>query len=168
MNFLPIENITYRTKLSENEVIQKLHESVKRKDNSDSRYNKRINKPYEGHINGRTFEINKVAIPRNSFLPRITGKINAGTDETLINVKMQLRYSLIGFLVVWCFVILAIFTIVLAKTDWNSEFQPATLIPLIMLILAYVLAVCGFKQESTKAKEDLRRIFEANKFVETN
>ena len=168
MNFLPIENITYRTKLSENEVIQKLHESVKRKDNSDSRYNKRINKPYEGHINGRTFEINKVAIPRNSFLPRITGKINTGTDKTLINVKMQLRYSVIGFLVIFCLVALAIFTVILAETDWNTEFELSKLIPIAMVLFAYGLTIVAFKQKCVKTKEDFKKIFETDEFIETD
>ena len=164
MKLLPIENIVFKTKLKEDEVIKRLSNSVEPQKKSWSAiFGAGSIKPYEGQIYSNTFDISRNINYRNSFLPQINGVIEQGYDGTTIKVKMRLHVLVIVFLCVWCSIVggpcLNILT--QALTD-NLVFQPMSLIPLGMLIFMYGITMGGFKYESSKAKKYLKVLFEAD------
>lgn len=163
MKFLPTENITYRTKLKEEEIVKRLSEIIEPKKtfrlsilSSDS------SKSYEGQINGQTFEIKRIIGYRNSFLPRINGIIERDFNGMTIKVKMRLHILVIVFLFIWCGAVGLGCLASLTRVFGNSEFNLTTLIPFGMLIFVYLMTMGGFKFESKKSKKDLQTIFEAD------
>jgi hypothetical protein len=162
MKFLPAENITYKTKLKEDEILKRLSDNVEPE--KIFRFGMFISgstKSYEGQINRQKFDIKRIIGYRNSFLPRINGIIEKDYDGMTIKVKMRLHTFVIVFLCIWCsFVGFGCIT-VLTQAFGSSEFNPAALIPFGMLIFMYALTMGAFKFESNKSKKDLQRIFEA-------
>lgn len=103
MLLLPINTITYRTKLSGDEVISRLTASIETDKKVRSIFaSPAITKPYEGQINGNQFTIRRIIRYRNSFLPEISGIIQQGIGETLVRVTMRLHIYTIIFIGLWC------------------------------------------------------------------
>ena len=155
---LPFENITYKTKLSSEETLNKLSEIIEPKKTfrMTGIFGSSNHKPYEGSIYRNTFNINRIISYRNSFLPRIHGKVEKDFNSTKINVKMRLHTGVIIFMFIWCGLVGGIGCLIAASTFLNSEhFEPAALIPFGMLIFAYAMTTGGFKYESAKSKKDL-------------
>jgi hypothetical protein len=163
MKFLPTENITYKTRLNEVEVIRRLSEIIEpEKTFRFGVFSSGPTKPYEGRINGQTFNMKRIIWYRNSFLPRINGTIEKEYDGTAIKIKMRLHVFVTVFLFVWCGGIGFACISILTQTFGNSELNPVDFIPFGMLLFAYGLTMGGFKFESYKSKKDLQNIFEAN------
>lgn len=163
MNFLPTENITYKTALKEDEIIRRLSDSVEpEKTVRFSIFSSSSTKSYVGQINGQIFNIKRIIGYRNSFLPRINGIIERDFNGTTIKVRMRLHSLVIVFLCIWCGVVGLGCIAFLTQVISNSEFNPATIIPFGMLIFVYALTMGGFKYESNKSKKDFQIIFEAD------
>lgn len=99
MKFLPTENITYKTRLKEDEIIRRLSDCIEpEKTFRFGIFSSGSTKSYEGKINGQTFNIKRIISYRNSFLPRINGVIERDFDGLTIKVKMRLHTFVIVFL----------------------------------------------------------------------
>jgi hypothetical protein len=163
MKFLPTENITYKTKLKEEEIFGRLSDLIEpEKTFRFGIFSSDSSKSYEGQINGQTFDIKRIIGYRNSFLPRINGIIERDFDGMTIKVKMRLHIFVIVFLCIWCGGVGLGCIAFLTQALGSSEFNPATLIPFGMLIFVYLLTMGGFKSESNRSKKDLQTIFEAD------
>lgn len=158
MKYLPFERIVYRTNLSQEEIIKRLSEFVEPKKFS---FIRNPIKDYEGSVDADSFDISRAITYRNSFLPQIYGsiqKINYGTE---IQVTMSLNGFVLLFTIVWCLIASVSFVIVLMKGIIDKAISVEFFIPLIMLLFIYGLTMAGFKIESKKSKEYLRKTFEA-------
>jgi len=163
MKFLPTENITYKTRFKEEEIINRLSDIIEpEKTFRFGIFSSGSTKSYEGQINGQTFNIKRIIGYRNSFLPRIKGIIERDYDGITIKVKMRLHIFVIVFLCFWCSGVGLGCIAILTQSFENSEFNPTTLIPFGMLLFAYGLTMGGFKFESNKSKKYLQKIFEAD------
>ena len=155
MKYLPFEHIIFRTSLSEQEVRAKLSDFTEAR---KSRFFNTPTKDYEGFINGNSFKINRIIKGRNSFAPQINGTIRANAAGTQIEVKMKLQEYVLAFLIGWCFLaslfLMAIFTM---EDKTAMDF----LLPVLMLLFVYALTMIGFKIESKKSREYLKKNFEA-------
>ncbi|MGR3854106.1 hypothetical protein [Chryseobacterium indologenes] len=158
MKYLPFERITYKTNLSEKEVLTRLSGFVEPKKFG---LGKNYIKEYEGSISNNSFEISRVIQYRNSFLPQINGKIQNGNNGTQIQVTMSLNAFVFFFLIVWCSFALIFFIGVSIKAIREKEIAVELFLPLGMLLFVYALTMVGFKSESKQAKEYLRRSFDA-------
>lgn len=155
MKYLPFERITYKTNLSEQEVLTRLSGFVEPKKFG---LGKNYIKEYEGSVRNNSFEISRVIQYRNSFLPDINGIIQKNNDGTEIQVIMKLNLFVLIFLIFWCSISTCAFIMItLTQKKMSVEF----FMPLLMLIFVYVLTMVCFKIESKKSKEYLRRSFEA-------
>ncbi|PQA90135.1 hypothetical protein B0A69_20890 [Chryseobacterium shigense] len=155
MKYLPFERIIYRTKLSEQEIITRLSGFVEPKKFS---FGKTSTKEYEGSINDKRFEINRVINYRNSFLPQLTGIIQKDNYGTQIEVTMKLHVFVFVFLIFWCgFVMFFLISLGVVQQKISVFF----LVPVGMLLFVYALTMLGFKTESKKSKEFLMKSFEA-------
>ncbi len=160
MKYLPYENITYRTRLSPQEVIRKLSLKLDSPEFNLSDFGK-DSKPYIGKIEGDTFKMNPDTNIRNSTLIQITGELNENNEETLIDVKMRLTIAVKILATIW----LVPFTAMLIAALINPAIQETSGFP-IPRILGFIIPFClfviiGFKIQSTKAKKHLAKLFEA-------
>jgi hypothetical protein len=162
MQFLPIENITYKTSLKESEVIEKLRDLVGQRKffalQNDT-------KPYKGKINGNTFKMEREINYRNSFLPTIQGSVIKDFNGTVIKVKMRLSIPVIVFMSIW-FGGVGIGCLLVLAQLFTATFNPMFLIPFGMLLFGYFLTMRAFKHESKRSKKDLAELLRAE-IVET-
>ncbi len=165
MKYLPFENITYQTKLETEEILNRINEIIEPKKTfrMTGIFGSSDHKPYEGSINGNTFNLTRIISYRNSFLPRIKGDIVKDFGRTKVNVKMRVNTFVIVFMFIWlggvgigCLAVLAS-----GFKFGGQNFEPMTLIPFGMLIFGYALVTGGFKYESLKSKKYLAELFEA-------
>jgi hypothetical protein len=158
MKYLPFERITYKTNLSEKEVLTRLSGFVEPKKFG---LGKNYIKEYEGTVNNNSFEISRVIQYRNSFLPQINGRIQNENNGTQIQVTMSLHAFVFFFLIVWWSFALIFFIGVSLRAIREKEISVELFLPLGMLLFVYALTMIGFKSESKQAKEYLRRSFDA-------
>ena len=159
MNFLPIENITYHTSLTQEEVVHRLKENTELEKNLRFRlFSNKETKCYEGYISEKYFSIKRIIGYGNSFLPRIKGSIQKDIQGTKIEVKMRLQDFVAVFLGIWCFGVGTGFIAILISSINKSEFEPVMFIPLGMFLFAYLLTLGGFKSESSKSIKDIEKI----------
>jgi len=161
MNLLPYENLTFRTKLKEDEIIKRLIKLTEPKRALRfGIFTKSSTKLYEGEIYAKHFHITRIIRYRNSFLPEINGVIQANIYETQINIKMRLSNFAIVFMSFWCLITMLISIIALISAIKYDLAKTGVLIPLGMLIFGYLLTMAGFKSESSKSIEDMLKLFE--------
>lgn len=158
---LPFEKHILRTRLSKEQVIEKLKESVEpEKSFGFGSINFSYTKPYVGRINGETFEIKRAINYRNSFLPLIKGVVNSDIGRTKIDISMKPHDFVIAFMAIW-FGGVTIGCIATTYVMLTDDFNPFLLIPFAMLLFGIALVVGAFKTESSKSKKDLLTILEA-------
>ena len=165
MNFLPIENLIYKTKLSEEELFKRLTNIIETESEKKYRYGIfRVlsSKPYEGEIHNNSFDIRRNVGYRKAYLPRIIGHIDSDLDGININIKMRLQDLEIGFLFVWCSVFVLMFIFPLLEIIINSEFNPHFFIPFGILLALYLMIMVRFKMEILKSKKDLKVLLKAD------
>lgn len=162
MKYLPFENITYQTKLDSEEILNRIDKIIEPKKAFRGLFGNRNHKPYEGSINGKSFNITRIIGYKNSFLPRIKGSINQKRDgKTEINIKMRLHPFVLIFMFIWCGGVGLGFLVFLTISIGKGTFDPAMLMPLAMLLFGYGLTTGGFKYESIKSRKYLTKLFEA-------
>lgn len=162
MLLLPIDTITYRTKLSEDEVISRLTAIIDTERKVRSIFaSSPITKPYEGQVNGNQFTVRRIIRYRNSFLPEIKGTIQQGVGETLVRVKMHLHIFAVIFLGLWCSMVGFFCLGSLGRIMNGTKLASSELKPFGMLLFVYVLTMVAFKFESIKSKKQLRTLLDA-------
>ncbi len=159
VKFLPVENIIYKTPLTEDEVIKAVAE--KTEPSKFRFFSSNSSKTYEGKIEGKTFDISRIINYRNSFLPQISGAVSREPDGTAIKIKMQLHPVVFVFIFIFIGIAGLIFFPVLFFLIAKGEFKIELLLGLVFMIFPYALTMGGFKFESVKSKESLRELFKA-------
>jgi len=137
MLLLPIENITYQTKLTKEETSKQLKDAIAQKE-------------YEGEVILREiFEIKRVSLfSGNLFGAAILGTIEKAPDGgSIIKVKMRPNFFAACLVCFWFMFFLYIFFI--TGNFWEH------------LLFGYVYVMAFFKFESYQSKKDLKRIFHA-------
>ena len=92
MKYLPFEKITLETKLTEEEVINRLSDFIEPDDFFRFRMFS-FNEPeklYEGKINGKEFRMNRIVGGRRNVVPVVLGEIENDLDKTIINLTIRL------------------------------------------------------------------------------
>jgi hypothetical protein len=157
--FLPIENYTLTSRLSAQEIHDKVYAIIPNKQRGVASAHS-----YSGTVGNHSFKISREINYRNSFLPVIEGKITESAGHTQIAVRMRLPLPVLIFLCVWmgllsipCLLIgLAGFLYV--TRHGFRPFEPMLLIPFGMLLFGWALAFFAFKAESMKSKNFLEKL----------
>lgn len=143
MNIPLKKNITYKTKLHPDIIVERL-----------LKISSGPTKSYEGQIDNLTFDITRVINYRNYHLPIITGIIHIVADETVIDVEMQPSRKRTVLISIW-FICCGLFGFLIIP---NS----LAFIPILLIIYAIFMTIYMFKKETTKSKKDLQSLFEAD------
>ena len=158
MSFLPYENLIFESNLTTEDLQDRINQNIESKKMLRIGFKNKNTKPYEGYLNGNSFEINRIIGYRNSFLPQIKGVITETNGVSRINVKMRLHILVYIFMTIWCGGIGFALIGMLISCINNNKFEPAIFFPFGMLIFGYLLTTGGFKFESNKSKKDLEKM----------
>jgi len=165
MRLLPIENISFKTDLSPEQVLHRIKENIEPKKEFRFITNVSAGKgnPYEGSVTRNSFVISRVITYKNSFLPRIEGQVLEDDGGASIYVKMRLHHYVRVFMTLWFGGILAFTCYVLVLlTPSSEEFLPTLSIAFGMLVFGYVLSFVAFKYESRKSVQYLAKLLQSN------
>jgi hypothetical protein len=170
--FLPVENYIIRTKLTEEQIVQRLNEFTKNtgvKSNASlfgfgTLFGQKSGGPYEGTIKSNEFKISRIISYRNSFLPVIRGSVSSFLNQREITISMGLNLFVKVFMIIW--LSLSLFASLLILVEFlngsvHTNWLPEKFIPLLMVVFGYVMMILAFKFESRKSKKDLNALFEA-------
>lgn len=158
MKLLPYRKITISTKLTQQEVSQKISENTAKPDLS----NPHGSTLFSGAVNPESFRIRRNLDYRNSFVPFMTGRFLPNTGRTTMEVTFKPLDFFIGFMIFWlaivtCVCIAELYTIIVA----GKEFSGPMLIPFGMLIFGTILFSGAFAFEYPKSKAALFDLIEA-------
>jgi len=157
MLLLPYENFFITSDLSKGEILERLKTLIYTENTFGIKFfNSSPNRSYTGEIDGSKFIIKRVIRNTNSFLPRISGKIERNKPGSDINIIMRLHNSVIIFMLLWC----GFLGFGIIASNNTLGLNTETLIPLAMIGFMYVISMVGFKFESRKSKKDLIKLFE--------
>jgi len=167
MKLLPFENYFLESNLSESEIISKLQEQIEPKKYARFAFlkDKSEYKPYEGSISGSTFKINRLIRYRNAFLPMISGEVKQNGSRSRIHIKMQMMTVAVLFLVFWIFISVFIGTVFILIASDNPGFSFAWIVPIVLLLFGYAMAIFGFSGESARSKQFLKDLFQGDEVM---
>lgn len=159
MKYLPFENITYRTQLPVEEVIERLRKNLEHKKFDPKPHIKR--KAYEGYVLRKTFHINSTKVSE----PVVMGKIEEDSTGTTINLRIVLSIFQAVFFAMFLAIFLALpvfFTVKIFLPERIITFILFfVLIVLFVLIFGYLPSLYLFKYNSKIIKKHLVELFEA-------
>jgi hypothetical protein len=118
------------------------------------RPDRRARTPFLGRVDDRAFQIRRVIGYRNSFLPRIRGRIEPATVGSTVRITMAVHPVVILFLVVWLAIIGRF-----AYTETIAPLlagQPPGWFAAVMLLLMLTLTVGSFWYEASQARKLLQ------------
>ena len=97
---------------------------------------------------------------KNSFRPRIIGKLESTDICTTIHINMRMTYSTIIFMFFWL-VFLSVFAILYIPRQIADEgrIQFESFAILFFIVFGYGIMMGGFKTESIKSRKFLSEIF---------
>ena len=109
--------------------------------------------PFIGRVAGSEFKCQRNIGYRNSFLPRITGRVESCPVGTRIDVKMYLHPATAVFMLIWlggvAFAAIGFFS--------RGEVAGKAFFPVAMFIFGVVLTLVGFYPEAIKARRLLEQ-----------
>lgn len=164
--YLPYEAYILYTDLPVQEVLDRIKENVRplsRKILSGQQ----PDKPYEGTVTEPMFEISRVISYRNSFLPKISGRVFSRGPQTHVIVKMRLFSFVAVFMTIWLsfaallFIFMASLSIFYTQKFLQSPGILFLLMPLGMFIFGSLLSIIPFKAEAEKSKKFLQKLLES-------
>ena len=160
MPLLPYQNIVYNTRLTREEILERLNNAIEPKRGlSLSVFKKRPNrKDYEGQVDRNGFKIQRVIQYRNSFLPQITGTFQRGRTGNEVLVKLRLNTFVLVFICLWMGGIAVAGLSTVFAVSSTSGLGYFSLIPFGMLLFGYLLTTLAFSYEANKSKKDLQEI----------
>lgn len=141
------EKITYRTRLTKEEVLKALYEGPQYK-------------LYGLKLRNNRFRIQRIINYRDLFLPVLEGKI-IEVDGAVI-VKVKVIPSVVGylFMIFWLFLAF-LFSVLSVKAMTEDGFDADLLIPIGILLFGLILFYISSKIESIRSKKDLAEILNA-------
>lgn len=165
--YLPIENYVLTTKLSPQEVHNRIAANIEPKAGIRlSLIPRNASKPYEGQIYNNQFTINRIIDYKNSFLPIIKGSISTYLGQTQIAITMKPYTFVLIFMGVWMggimIACLGISIAVATKANgfFDNKLSFLIFVPFIMLLFGALLTHFAFKMESKKARSFLANLLQ--------
>ncbi|MGC4006343.1 MAG: hypothetical protein QM811_25770 [Pirellulales bacterium] len=155
MRYLPYDAFTLDTDLAPGVVVERLRAVVE--PYRVFRFGG-YSKPFQGYVEPDEFAFSRVIEYRNSFLPRITGRIVARANGTTLDVRVAMHPFVTVFLIVWLSGVTIAFLVTCVVAVQRHETAWTMLIPLGMLLFGYGLAMGGFWSEARGTPRTIQAI----------
>lgn len=158
MKLLPYRKTTVTTKLTKEEVLEKIRQNTAKPD----LFNPRGSTQFSGIVNPESFKIRRNLDYKNSFVPFMTGRFLQHQTHTTIEVTFKPLEFFIGFMILWLGAVTCacIGVLYISLTD-EKGFSAPMLIPFGMLIFGTILFSGAFAFEYPKSKAALLDLIEA-------
>jgi hypothetical protein len=123
----------------------------------------RDSRPFVGKMNGSSFDAIRASYGRNSFRPKIHGRIEPDTRGSRIHGTMQLHEIVMAVMAVFLGLPTLLLINLLLDSVREGQLNPAA--PYAFGVILFLLAMLlgGFAVESRRALGDLAEIVEATK-----
>lgn len=158
MLFIPVANLTLKSKLSTENILGTLGSNLKSPEESGF-----TGKNYRGEITGNNFTMTRIAW-RSSWKPEISGTVEQGFDGSSIGLKFQLRsiakLYLIASLCIFTFMEFTIYRAFFIIHHYSNAQFILFIIPGIALMY-YFMVIGSFNWEYYWAKKDLKNWLQA-------
>jgi len=158
INLYPLNKITVTSKLSSEEILQRLSSRI---DYSEGIFNiSNTSRPFKGKIYDDSFEVNHVVNRKNSFIPIVKGEISTVENHSRIALTMKLSPISLFLLVSFSFYLLfLIFQTLFINPAKSNNFSG--MIMIILFTAAYSLILNAFNKECRFSENYLSELFEA-------
>lgn len=143
MNIIPRKKIILNSRLSNNEIYDKLIHL----------------EGYEVSVKENSFKMKRKINYRNSFLPQITLTLNTN-NSNLVNIVMKLHSFVLIFMLIWL-AFVAFFGVITIINISYEELDQFSLIPFFMFVFGLLMLYVPFSLESAKSRRDLLRVLDA-------
>lgn len=160
---MPYWSVRIHTRLSVHAANERIHALVKPswplwKKIGETFEAPRDDRPFEGKVSDRAFEVMRVIHYRNTFLPVILGAIEGAPGGAIVRLHMRLHAFGFIFMIVW-------FSMVasgLSATSWQElrDLEAHVIVPLGMLAFGVLLIAAGFFPEALKTAKLFRKALE--------
>ena len=155
MKFLPFENISFKTNLSQDEVKKRMSKNIEPFGSDWGRI-------FEGELKGNLFEIRRNIWYQSSFIPAIKGVIRNDGEKTFLQVEMKLPTLVLIFVCISFGFAFIIFLLFVMAGIFSGHFPIVALLPFGMMVFCYLLTMTSFKLECGKTKKELEKIIEGD------
>lgn len=159
MSFLPFENLTIDTHLNIEEAINTLSQEVEPKRFFRNPFSTRY-KEFEGTVERNGFQMRRIIIQNNPFLPLINGRFEQSLKGTRVVMKMTLTpFVKIVLFLLFLWLVVGMISSLLGSMTLSVFNININAMKFVLLILVYLLITTPFKRESTKARKFLINLF---------
>jgi len=162
MEILPYKNVTLKTELKPEEVVNRIEDSIENIGFTFFRYgifSDVYEKPFEGGINENHFEIQRLVTYRNVMLPILFGNITCESNITKIQITARPR--LVASIAINVFAIIGI--IINISIFRKANFELNDYFPAVMFLLFPIIFYVSFWYECKTAIEELENLIESKK-----
>ena len=154
LTFFPRRTLVVRSVLSPDEVLRRLAERVEPK---------RLlrfggDRPYEGVVSPQGFEIRRIILYRNSFLPHVHGSVRPDGPGSVVQAELALHPFTAVFMGIWLGLVGLFGVVFVVTTVAHGGFDASMLIPLGMFGAGYGMMHGGFAFEVGKVRRLLDEI----------
>ena len=159
MSFIPYENLTFETSLSMDEAVVTLSKEIEPKRFFRNPFSTRY-KTFEGRVEKNSFEIRRIIISNNPFLPIIKGRFEPTFEGTRVILRMTIDpFVKIILFLIFSWVAVGIIAPLLNSMTYSTFNINMSVFKVILLVSAYLAITGFFKRESVKARKILIRLF---------
>lgn len=151
IQLIPYRRLSLNTRLSVEQTMSLLQESVAPVPSISLRWTSKATKPFEGTVSPTGFTIFRTIRYRNSFLPILNGRFAATPTGTVITVNMTISplVAAVGLLM-----IMSLGPILLSALARQFDLGLA-----LLLLGIYVVMMIAFGYEANRAEAQLKQIF---------
>lgn len=118
----------------------------------------RSDRPFKGWTVGQEFELTRVIHYRNSFLPTISGTVEAASRGSRVSGTMSIHPAVLVFMAVWITFVGAATVGLVRQSFASGDLSPALLVPFGMLAFGLALPLIGFIPEARRATRILTEL----------
>ena len=169
MDFIPFVTLRLRTKLSFEDVIEKLDSVIEPKKFTIFG-NLGYSKSFRGELLEDSFTmIRNNVLYQNSFMPVIKGKILRKSGYTVLEIFMRMNLFVIIFMGFW------LITPLLLTGKYLFDFLIhnhgsllTSIMPMALFVFGYVIMMLSFTFESRKAQKIIQQLLNTEQFDEIN
>ena len=158
MKLLPYRRFIIETALPPSEVEARLRDAV---EPPAFRLGK-PERPFTGHVHGRTFDVMRSVRGRNSARPRIRGTVEAAGHGTRLTGTMQIHQLVLLVLGVLVFTLGSAFLSLAIGALRSGTLELPVLIPLGLVVLLPVAIIGAFTPEARRSLAELGRVVDAS------
>lgn len=160
MKIIPSERIEIISSFTIEEVKRVLDDNIQPKVRFNFTYPNK-HRVFEGFYEDNIFEIQRIIRGRNSFIPKIKGKLSSHENGSKLMATFKMNQFVIIFMIIWLGFVGVGFFVALGLVI-SENLNPFIIVgPFVMMIFGFGLMNYGFNSEKKKAVKALEKILKA-------